>query len=146
LDTLGMGCCTGLRILQHPVKNLSTSKTRTSAHHLYRPVHGLVILQTHIHYTFLNKTQRSDRENTLRMSRVQQGLKIPESNEDPVFVLAQNSADIPEIDAKNSTSNTDNEVVDRIMGNDTIESKTPSTPRLARALSVDENRSCSYLL
>ena len=68
--------------------------------------------------------------------------EIPESNEDPVFVLAQNSADIPEIDAKNS--NTDNEAVDRIMGNDTIEPKTPSTPRLARALSVDKTRSCCY--
>ena len=70
--------------------------------------------------------------------------EIPESNEDPVFVLAQNSADIPEMDAKNS--NTDNEVVDRITGNDTIEHKTGSAPRLARALSVDENRSSSYVL
>ena len=84
----------------------------------------------HIHYMFQNKIRRSDRESKLRFSKLRCMTNIPELNEDPVFVLAQNSADTRAIiDAKNS--NPDNKLADRIMANDTIDLTTPSAPRLS---------------
>ena len=49
--------------------------------------------------------------------------KIPELNDDAVFVLAQNSADMAGIDAKNSSC--DNEDIDSIKGDDTIDPTSP---------------------
>ena len=69
-------------------------------------------------------------------------MTIPESNDDPVFVLAQNSAGAHEINAKNS--NTDNDIVDRIMCSDTIDLTTPTVARLAPTLWDDRARQSCY--
>lgn len=71
-------------------------------------------------------------------------MNIPELKDDPVFVLAQNSADTAIIDAKNS--NPDNKLANRIMGNDTIDLTTPPLLVWPLALTVDETRLCSYLV
>ena len=122
LDILGMDHYKDLTVRQCSEKNSSTSKTRMISDIATYPYVALQYCKS------ISITCTGTKPDAL-IQGIHWSLvcfrnirKIPELNDEPVFVVAQNSADMPEIDAKTSNGN---DGVDRNMGNNTIEPTTP---------------------